>query len=438
MDERTMGTRVNRRQVLGGMVAGVVATQVAAKRSTLAMPHVQKTTTIEYWHPPHGADPDAEKAWLETQIREFETANAGIKVNLTIVPWADAYLKWTTAIAAGAPPDVSISGSEAAVQFAAEGHLLPVTDLVAADRDYFGMLPYFSFQDEYWQVPYIAGSWVLYYNPAMLSALGVDGPPATWDQVLEVAQAATKGDVYGFPLSFAKNYNCGQAYMCMQSAWGVGSLTPEGKVNMTDPKMAELTSFYVSFLTEHKVTPPDALSWTGSSEPLAYFQNGKAPMVAAYGNQASAVLAAAQPNGVKVEIANMPKGPAGRPGSYGATNGHMIFTKAKNPEAARLFIRFLHEDARLVEWSKTTGWVAPTRQAAESPDLTGPGLVAMRDQLSAGAVVRNGYAYGGHPANGEVEGKLLFPEMLQEIAVAGRSVDDALKEYQSKLEALYA
>lgn len=440
MDTGTIRTRVNRRQVLGGMLAGAAATRMTNKRSTLAMPYVQKTTTIEYWHPPHGPDPDAEKAWLEGQIREFEAANSGLKVNLTIVPWADAYQKWTTAIAAGAPPDISISGSEAALEFAGEGHLLPVSDIVkdlGGEAAHWETLIYFRYKDDYWQVPYIDGAWVLYYNPEMLKSLGVEGPPATWDETLTVAKQATKDGVFGFPLSFSKNYTCNQAYMCMQSAWGSGSLTPEGKVNMTDPKMVELTNFYVSFLKEHKVTPPDSLSWTGSNELLAYFENGKAPMAAAYGNAAATVIDAAKQNNVTVEIANMPQGPGKRPGSYGATNGHMIFTKAKNPDAARVFIRFLHEQDRLVQWSKLSGWLAPTREAAKSPELATPGLMAMRNQLTAGAVVRNGYAYGGHPANGQVEGKLIFPDMLQEIAVAGRSVEDALKEYQATLEALY-
>jgi multiple sugar transport system substrate-binding protein len=440
VDEKT-STTLNRRQVVGGALAGAAAAALPLSRSTRSRVRAQAETTIEYWHPPHSADPEAEEQFLRGLIGQFEQQNAGIKVNLTILPWADAYQKWTTAIAAGAPPDVSISGSEAAIQFAAEGHLMPVTDLVnvtdPSDPNYFGMLPYFRYQEEYWQVPYIAGAWVFYYNPDMLATAGHQGSPTTWEQVKQIAQATTKDGTFGFPLSFSKNYTCNQAYMCMQSAWGAGALTPEGQVAMTSPGMVELTTFYASFFTE-QLTPPDALSWTGSNELLAYFNSGRAPMAAAYGSQAGTTIEAAKQNGVNVAIANMPLGPGERPGSYGATNGHMIFAKAKNPEAARLFIQFLHQDENLVPWSLMTGWLPPTRTAAESPELDTPGFKAMRDQLTAGAVVRNGYAYGGHPANGVVEGQLVFADMLQQIVVAGKSVEDALAEYQTKLEEMYA
>jgi len=433
-------TGISRRQILGGALAGTTAATLPIARSTRSTVQAQETT-IEYWHPPHGPDPDAEEQFLQGMIDQFQQQNAGIKVNLTILPWADAYQKWTTAIAAGAPPDVSISGSEAAIQFAAEGHLMPVTDLVPvadpADPNYFGMLPYFRYQEQYWQVPYIAGAWVLFYNPDMLAAAGQTGAPTTWDQVKQLAQATTKDGTFGFPLSFAKNYTCNQAYMCMQSAWGTGALTPEGKVDMTSQGMVDVTRFYTSFMTE-KLTPPDALSWTGPDELIAYFTNGKAPMAAIYGNRAARIMDAAKSNGVNVAIANMPMGPGERPGSYGATNGHMIFAKAKNPDAAKLFISFLHKDENLVPWSKVTGWLPPTKTAAESPELAAPGFQAMRDQLTAGAVVRNGYAFGGHPANGVVEGQLLFADMLQEIVVSGTSVEDALAAYQTKLEELYA
>ena len=433
-------TGISRRQILGGAIAGTAAAALPITRSTRSTVQAQETT-IEYWHPPHGPDPDAEEQFLQGLIDQFQQQNAGIKVNLTILPWADAYQKWTTAIAAGAPPDVSISGSEAAIQFAAEGHLMPVTDLVPvtdpADPNYFGMLPYFRYEEQYWQVPYIAGAWVLFYNPDMLTAAGVNGAPTTWDQVKQIAQATTKDGIFGFPLSFSKNYTSNQAYMSMQSAWGTGALTPDGKVAMTSPGMVEVTKFYTSFFTE-KLTPPDALSWTGPDELLAYFTNGKAPMAAMYGSRAQAIVDAATPNGINVAVANMPMGPGERSGSYGATNGHMIFAKAKNPEAAKLFIQFLHKDENLVPWSKVTGWLPATKSAAESPELDAPGFKAMRDQLTTGAVVRNGFAFGGHPANGVVEGQLLFADMLQEIVVTGTSVEDALATYQTKLEEMYA
>lgn len=432
-------TGLSRRQILGGAIAGTAAAAFPLARSTRLTVHAQDATEIEYWHPPHSADPDAEKELLQGQIDAFQAETPSIRVNLTIVPWADAYQKWTTAIASGSPPDVSISGSEAAIQFAAEGHLLPVSDIVeelGGEAAHWDTLPYFRYEDQYWQVPYIDGAFVLMYNPAMLSILGKEGAPATWQEVYDLAKAATKDDIYGLPLSFSKGFAANQAYMSMQSAWGTGSLSEDGKVQMTAPGMVELTAFYKQFFDE-KLTPPDAVSWTSGDQAFAYLTNGKAPMVIGYGSRAQKVIDDSKANGIDVAVANMPTGPANRPGSYGATNGHMIFSKAKNPDAARTFIRFLHREENLIPWSKLTGWLPPLRAAAESPEINTTGLVAMRNQLTAGAVVRNGYAYGGHPANGQVEGTLIFPELLQEITVGGRDVEETLAEYQIKVAKLY-
>lgn len=438
-DPRT--TKLNRRTVLGATLAGTAATilPTPTRRAAVAAPLIQSETTIEYWHPPHGADPDAERDFFQGLIDQFQEETPNVKVNLTIIPWGDVYQKWTTAIAAGAPPDMSISGSEAAIQFAAEGHLLPVTEIVnslGGEKTHWDTLPYFRYEDDYWQVPYIDGGWVLYFNPAMLTDLGHDAPPATWQELKEIAQEARSGDIYGLPLSFSRNYTPNQAYMCMQSAWGVGALSPDGEVQMTSPGMAELTDFYVSFQRDG-LTPPDALTWTGNDEALAYFSSGKVPFAVGYGNRAQKVIDDAAINGIEVGIANMPLGPGERPGSYGATNGHMVFTKARSPEAAVQFIEFLHRDENLVPWSQLTGWLPPIRSAAEAPELDTPGLKAMREQLQAGGVVRNGYAFGGHPANGLVEGQLMFADLIQEIAVAGVPLEDAMADYQGKLEALY-
>lgn len=438
--QRRIESRIDRRRVIGGALAGAAVATAAPARRAFAGPLIQSETTIEYWHPPHGADPDAEKEFFEGLIAQFEEETPGVKVNLTIIPWGDVYQKWTTAIAAGAPPDVSISGSEAAIQFAGEGHLLPVTDLVeelGGEATHWDTLPYFRYEEDLWQVPYIDGAWVLYYNPAMLRDLGQEAPPATWEATRELARTATKDGVFGLPFVFSKSYTPFQAFLCLQSAWGAGALSPEGEVQMTAPGMADLTEFYVSILGE-ELTPPDALTWSGNDEALAYLTNGRAPMVPGYGNRAQKVIDDAKANGIEIGIANMPLGPGDRPGSFGATNGHMIFTKAKNPDAARQFIRFIHRDEHLVPWSQLTGWIPPLRSVAESAELNTPGQNAMRSQLEAGAVVRTGYAFGGHPANGRVEGQMVFSEMLQEIAIAGRGVEETLADYQTKLEELYA
>ena len=134
----------------------------------------------------------------------------------------------------------------------------------------------------------------------------------------------------------------------------------------------------------------------------------------------------------------MPKGPSGRPGSFGATNGHMIFAKTKNPDAARKFVLFLHSEENLVAWSKGTGWLPPLRKAADAPELkNSPGLQAMLAQLKAGGVVRTGYEYGAHPANGRVEGKQYFAELLQEVAINKKPVEEVMAKYQKALEQEY-
>jgi ABC-type glycerol-3-phosphate transport system substrate-binding protein len=53
-------------------------------------------------------------------------------------------------------------------------------------------------------------------------------------------------------------------------------------------------------------------------------------------------------------------------------------------------------------------------------------------------LMRWGYPEGGNPADGIIETSFIFSDMLQEVVVKKRPVDEVLTEYQKKFEELYS
>lgn len=130
-------------------------------------------------------------AWADTTSAAFNDLDKGYSLNITVVPANDLQQTLTTRLQGGTPPDISSSPTAWIPSFADSLRdlstvLTPETadgfePTIAAQATYDGKLV---------AAPYGTSTRGLYYNEDFFAAAGIDGPPATWDELIASAKAA--------------------------------------------------------------------------------------------------------------------------------------------------------------------------------------------------------------------------------------------------------
>jgi multiple sugar transport system substrate-binding protein len=140
--------------------------------STLIALNTSAATTIHWWH--FWTDPNI-KPVISEIVAEFEKANPDIKVKLTDLTWANGHEKIVIAFASGTGPDVVELGSDWIAQFAANGHLADISDLISDDSADVQGWSMATYEGSMYAKPWILGTRVLFANRDLLDKVGYDG-----------------------------------------------------------------------------------------------------------------------------------------------------------------------------------------------------------------------------------------------------------------------
>lgn len=155
-----------------------------------------KEVTIEWWT----WDPEMIEQ-NKAIIADFEAKNPGIKVNNTIVDSKEYWTKLRIQAQQKRLPDVFMLSSGYIEEWASEGLLRNLDDLIASEPDFFDRFyqPIFDVTkdianaDHYYAIPFALVNTVLYYNKDMFDAAGISYPTAdwTWEDFRSAAKALT-------------------------------------------------------------------------------------------------------------------------------------------------------------------------------------------------------------------------------------------------------
>ncbi|MDQ8737144.1 sugar ABC transporter substrate-binding protein [Paenibacillus sp. LHD-38] len=150
---------------------------------------------------------DATKAAYEKMIADFETANPGIKVKSLGIPFNQYKDQILISSTGGNPPDVMMANQNFSAAFVGASIAAPLEGLVSADA--LGDIVEGSKQGVTYDGKIMAFPWAphpnaLFWNKNLFKAAGLDPetPPATWDEMIEVAKkiASLKKDANGNPI----------------------------------------------------------------------------------------------------------------------------------------------------------------------------------------------------------------------------------------------
>jgi multiple sugar transport system substrate-binding protein len=141
---------------------------------------------------------------LQRRGKEYSDAHPGVKINVTVVPFADLYQKVLTDLSTGTNAfDAYVFAPQWMVDYVEPGYLLDISDMVknTPDLKWDDIGPFFrdfsaSYKGKTYTIPLDGDFQMVYYRTDVAKDLGL-GAPQTWDDYLAFAKAANGKDLNG-------------------------------------------------------------------------------------------------------------------------------------------------------------------------------------------------------------------------------------------------
>jgi len=249
--------RTSRRVAFG---VGVLTISALIAGCANSSPAAQGDQVIELWEliNPDGDDPRGND--LRANIDAFEKANPGVKVEVTVLPWANIDGQLMQAANAGNSPDVVRVLAWDVPKHIAAGNLLPLEDLIPAAEQEDWLLGWdtLSADGHKWAIPFEYRSPVLYYRTDYTGA----EPPATWDEMVTQASGAdSNGGVVLGMSSGAQAAALAEVFVSYLWAEGAEVFDDDGKAAFDSPEGIRAFERIGSLMPEG-VTPEEAVSYT--------------------------------------------------------------------------------------------------------------------------------------------------------------------------------
>jgi len=291
----------------------------------------------------------------------FEEENPDIEVVIEYSSWDGGREKYITQAQAGNPPDVAQIAWGWIGEFATAGLVVNLHDQIVSSEHYENLLPIAvaaaKVGDQVWGAPWFAGLDMLYYNVDAFEQAGIESPPETWEELLEMAPNLTQApDVYAYgwgaggdigtlmTLNLAKQYG---------GTW----VDEDGNYTVnTEPwvKAIELQQEFI--LNRDDVSPPTTLTDDYVSR-AENFEKGYTSMYTAGSWDLKLfedMMAEAGKPVVGIGALPYPECDGCGPATFGNGNHWVIFEGSENKEAAWKWIEFMMSPTGQDIWTRHT------------------------------------------------------------------------------------
>ena len=321
---------------------------------------------------------DATQEIFRGMAADFMEANPEITVVIENVSWDNLQQRLTTDIAGGTAPDIAIIGTRWLVDYVANDIAEPLdaclTDEVEG-RFIETFLEPSVIDGVTYGLPVAASARAMYYNIDLLAEVGHEAPPATWDELVEVATALRDAGHYGFGLQGKEIETDAYWYYALWSHGG--DLFENGSSGIGSDAAIQAASLYKMMIDEG-LTQPDPTGFN-RQDIEALMKQGRVGMILS-GPWLRGQMAEEAPD-VNYGIASIPMGT--EQATYGVTDSIMMFASSGVKDEA---CRFLTEAAFTDEWRREftvrEGFLPVFKSVAEDPAFADdPGLRAFTEML---------------------------------------------------------
>jgi multiple sugar transport system substrate-binding protein len=325
---------------------------------------------IEYWQYIF----DARVTAMEQLIEKFEAANPDITVKQSTFPYADYRTKVAAAIPAGEGPDVVQLFYGWLNDYVDAQLIQPLpTDVFAPERieaEFFPMVQAMKMDGAYMALPTAVRSLALFYNTRLMEAAGFDAPPATLDEMVEMAKAMTMKDGAGNITQVGLTSGMtGQDHHWFREVltrqFGAVPYTDDYRtVTYDSPEGVAALEFYTSLEMSDEVTVSGFMD-----EAQAAFRAGRAGM---HIDGSFRIGALQGTRGLDWGVAELPAGPDGTQSNYASYWVNAITTKAEGEkyDAAVKFMEFITSDEAMELWLEVVGELPAKPSAALTDENT--------------------------------------------------------------------
>ncbi len=324
---------------------------------------------IEYWQYYF----ESKIALVDELIAQFEAENPGIKVNHQHFPYDSYQEKIAASVAAGEGPDIVNLFYGWVPKYVKSGVLQPLPagsfSPEAIEADFAPMVTINKFDGVYYTIPTAVRTLGLLYNKDILAEHGYEAPPATLDEMVEMAVKMTKrsaaGDLEIEGLTFQPD---GQLHgffrPVLLNLFGQEPMTEDHKTVLWNASEAGYQAFQwmTDLASVHQVGEVNFMTNDATA-----FRNGAAAMSI----DGSYRLSALDGDGtLNYGVAPIPSH-EGRVSSFGTfwTNGIMSGVADKKLEASEKFLAFLTSEEVMKTWTVRIGEIGARKSIAEDEAL---------------------------------------------------------------------
>jgi multiple sugar transport system substrate-binding protein len=318
--------------------------------------------TLQFWNGFTGGD----GPFIRRMVEQFSSENKNIQVSMNIIAWESYYQKVPTAVSSGNGPDVGIMHCDQLGTNAARSVIIPLDD-VAKTLD----LKESDFYPTAWQagiyngkrygIPLDMHPLALYYNKDLLAKAGMDEPPQTKGEYMQVCKELKAKGIQG---SWVSPFFFTGSLQFMSLLWQYG-----GDLYNSDTTRA-------TFNSDAGV---DALSWLVSLVKDGYspknvaqdaeytaFQNGKNAL---HWNGIWNIALFSTLEDLNWGVAPLPK-IGGQGGAWSNTHQFVMMTQ-QDPDpnkqaASKYFINWMSQHS--LEWAKSAK-IPARKSVRESADF---------------------------------------------------------------------
>jgi ABC-type glycerol-3-phosphate transport system substrate-binding protein len=303
----------------------------------------------------------------ESIVAQWNEENPDVQVEIVPAGWDGIYDKLITQFNGGSAPDIIHYEAASIVPFARDGYLADLSDHMSEERRADipeGILESVTVDDQVIAYPTELQSYMAFANRTLLEDAGVEiptGDTMTWDQLREIAQATTSGDVYGLAWGLASPT---ATFMAMAPQFGGSYFEGTGadaSLTVGEGEMA-LPQLVHTMAYEDKTILPVTLTQSGS-EALASFYAGDVAMTV-QGSFQAANIAADAPADLDWVVLPPLEGPEGA-GQAANPQTLSVNVDSEHVEESVQFIEYFTQPENLAALNEADALIPATTSAQD-------------------------------------------------------------------------
>ncbi|MEZ5903888.1 MAG: sugar ABC transporter substrate-binding protein [Geminicoccaceae bacterium] len=311
---------------------------------------------------------------LRAMVDQFEAANPGVTVEITSLPWGQAFERLATMVQGGQTPDVVEMPDRWLSLYANAGQLVDLTpylaewdgtaELTDATKAFGSVI-----NGQTHMIPYGFYLRAMFWNKKLFAEAGLDRAPQTLQEFYDYsAKIAELDGKYGYCLRGGPGATNGYIMMMLNFLGENKYFNEDGTSTLDDPKAIEGLQFIVD-MYQNGLVPRDSVNW-GFNEIVAGFYSGTCAML---DQDPDALIAIKERMPAEdFAVAPMPLGPAGKSFPTIGYAGWSIFQDSEHKDVAFDLIAHLSSREMNLEWSKFVGVIPIHVGAEQDPFFTGP------------------------------------------------------------------